>query len=407
MDLETIMHVVEPAGVLSDKDLMDISAYIVGGGPKGYENKLTYQVTTHIHSKKFKTYTIPSYAIWRKRIPRFVTHSRKYKFVTGLANLQHTLDEAKPYDLIKLGPGIFRTYSTLVIPEKVTIKGAGPSTVIAGGYPDFNIEILNEGPDDIHISDLQIVRNSSNQQEGGGVGYPINSGISLWGARNIAKNITFQECALIVGGRNCKIDEVTCNGGPVGICVMHQGYNALSNLTFRNLAFGLYVSHDSGGNVIDNISCHNVDIGVTLETNNNSLANLIYNFSRFGVRADRKGVQVLGGSWNRLKNLQCRGYQELLMGGNNGPAEPVDMEDVFAMVIESQGTPDPEYNQVDRCVGGPVKLSGVNNTLTNVDAGNLFLISGVRHKLGHCLAEKYFESDDSTDVDMTDCDLSL
>lgn len=57
------MHVVEPAGVLSDKDLMDISAYIVGGGPKGYENKLTYQVTTHIHSKKFKTYTIPSYAI--------------------------------------------------------------------------------------------------------------------------------------------------------------------------------------------------------------------------------------------------------------------------------------------------------------------------------------------------------
>lgn len=38
MDIETIVQVVDPSGALSDKDLMDVTAYIVGGGANGYGN---------------------------------------------------------------------------------------------------------------------------------------------------------------------------------------------------------------------------------------------------------------------------------------------------------------------------------------------------------------------------------
>lgn len=314
----------------------------------------------------------------RKRTPRFVTHSRKVKFVKNSEQLEEILSFAKPNDFIKLNPGEYTTETGINIPEKVVLSGAADGTsILKRVYSDKSGPAVLIESNDVYISNLQILCTAMN---------PFKEtteaeGLTLLGSRNTIKNISFKKCQLhLIGkGRNNKIREVTCEKGEIGIQISGEGQaepsqNSLSGLKLKSLDIGVLINDTVTGTRVDDIHCTNVKTGIVLKSNHNIVSGVMYVFSNVADEKDQICVEISQGNYNTVNNIMC---------------EPkVNVKNTFSVKILTTEGSQTTKNVVSGCVGGAVYLGGEYNTLHNVDASDAMIIRGEGHELENCTAKQ-------------------
>lgn len=136
----------------------------------------------------------------RSSIPKSVTHSRKSKFAKDGAELDLLLKSARAGDFIQLGRGEYK--GNFQVPDKVTLKGVLPGTVISStnrrdinqNRPRTNSKPLMVVGSDAKISDLQFECNF--HQLG------PRLGLQILGFRNTVTNIIFINCSFIPHGKH-------------------------------------------------------------------------------------------------------------------------------------------------------------------------------------------------------------
>lgn len=144
------------------------------------------------------------------------------------------LKSAKAGDFIQLGPNKYETF--ISIPEKITLKGVGPSTVIEF-VPPINRKYRSKPAlytcsNDVKISDLKIVCPTP----------PADSaGLDIAGSRNIIRNITLENCRLGLDGNDNVVENIRCDGGHDGLLITGGKNNSVSNVSCRNLQFGISI----------------------------------------------------------------------------------------------------------------------------------------------------------------------
>nr|XP_035713965.1 uncharacterized protein LOC118438200 [Folsomia candida] len=377
MRADTIAQSVERFNVLSDKDLADVYTYIHGGGSQG------------------------------NRVPRFPCYSRKSKVVNSSTQLRAILRSVNPRDFIQLLPGEYETKSSFVIPGGVKIQGSGQSTIIRG-ISNKAIDVLVVNGHDVEISNLQILCSRKYTH----IGRHPSCGLQLWGSRNLVRNVNLTKCELQINGPYSMISNVTCDTGHTGICIVNQGHNTLTDVTLRNLKFGIRIKDGANSNSIHDLDCTDVAVGVTLGTDNNSLIGMDYTFPKsVGKNEERVAVKIVGGCGNTVNEVQCYKFDEVEEDDDTSSVDSresdyMDLENIktFGLIVMERNGQVPKNNIFEDFAGGPVKLEGEKNTLKDVDA--LFIsLSGKGHKLENCITDDYScdDEDEACTMELVGC----
>ncbi|XP_021950342.1 uncharacterized protein LOC110847669 isoform X1 [Folsomia candida] len=380
MSLQFITEVVEPSKALTRYELKNIKLYIAGGADNIKCNLA------------------------------FITHSRMTKIARNEAQFSLMLQNAQPGDFIQLLPNEYMgPFETIHCKQKITIKGFGESTVLTSPIELGNDNILCIwGSNDMHVSDLCFVSKSPSYGETG----KSWIGLECCGSRNRITNIAFQNCTLRVSGNYNKMENITCDTGYTGIVVSEAEIsgegkgsldNFLSNVTLKNLNFGISILQGSCGTIIRNAKFINVQYGMTLEeSNDNSIMSVDYQFSETRINEEETAIQILGSSGNIVSYITCVGHNAVMTNVKGKSTIP----DKFAIVIQAENSPEPKNNIVTHCTGGPVKLGGEGNTLTSINAGEIIILSGQYHKLEACLAKRCVNNN-SVNVTLTKCNFKI
>lgn len=320
---------------------------------------------------------------YRNSVPKFITHRRKTKLARNTKELSSSLLKAEPGDLIQL---VAETYhGSFEIPEKVTLKGAGSSTVIKGHK-------RNKGKSPLptlcikHDSKILELRITSKRR--GRVGLEIR------GSRNSVTNVAFKNCHLLaVSGKYNVINNIACVGGQAGVIIQNGQNNSVSDGSFENMKFGVRLDRQSSHNIVKNINCRSVQFGVSLKSNDNVVEDVAFAFFKpiNGLGKVQSAVRILGACRNTVSRVHCQKYDEMMdnMGG------------LSSVVVDWSSTD----NTLSHLSPGCVKLGGKNNHLYKVDA-DLIIISGQGHTVKGCSSPRCVNSG-SANVQLIDCNFSF
>lgn len=302
---------------------------------------------------------------WSYPYPATGRRTRRFGKVITVApggDIAAALAAAQPGDVVQLQEGVYDLYSTIFMKPGVTLRGAGPSTVL-NKKADIDAIIVPHGTNGVHIENLKV--------EGNGIG---KAGIFVMGDGTTISNVTSVNHGSHGIGlhevSNCVVEGCTANdNGAIGIAMYASDNNVIRRCTTNhNGAEGITVDHNSDGNVVEYNTVHGNctkggvgGIGIDWARDNVIRGNTIT-----GTLHGKAGIFFQnneGESWNNTvvdNVIQHRG----------GPG--------ICIAYQVEPSQDPVWNSTGNVGPSPTQNTiATNNTITTTNFGGVIIVDGI------------------------------